>query len=98
MYDAGAKEAHDVSGTGKRSLVLISAAVALVVVAAVLFWPGQDAASPGRDSAQGNAGQNGSAQDAGDINRSGVGNPLVTIETDSGAKIEIELYPDIAPN
>lgn len=32
------------------------------------------------------------------ISGSEVDNPVVTIEMDSGAKIEIELYPDVAPN
>jgi len=31
-------------------------------------------------------------------NGNGVENPVVTIEMENGAKIEIELYPDVAPN
>lgn len=92
------KEARRVSGSGKPSFIVIAAAIAVLLGTVVLLWPGLDVGSPGPDAAQNNAGQDVGVQDIPNINRSEVGNPLVTIEMDSGAKIEIELFPDVAPN
>lgn len=89
----GPKEARPASRPRKPSFTIIAAVVAVLVAVGVLLWPGDDATSPGSDAVQDDP-----APQVPNTNRSEVDNPMVTIETDSGAKIEIELYPDIAPN
>lgn len=79
--------------SGQRSLILMAVLAVVLVAAAGLLWSDNDADGPG-----GNAAPGGTAQQAPNINRSEVDNPVVTIEMDSGAKIVIELYPDVAPN
>lgn len=79
--------------SGQRSLILLTVLAVVMVAAAGVLWSDDDADSPSANAAPDSA-----AQQLPNINRSEVDNPVVTIEMDSGAKIEIELYPDVAPN
>ncbi len=79
--------------SGQRSLILVIALVSVLLAAAALLRPGDDANGPDNGSAPGGVTQQVPDNDEGEVE-----NPMVTIEMDSGAKIEIELYPDAAPN
>lgn len=83
---------------GGRSVGMVVLLLGVVLVAAIVLWP--DGAVVGIDS--GTAAQTAGVDSAAPVGTNNSGNgvdyPVVTIEMENGAKIEIELYPDIAPN
>ena len=63
--------------SGQRSLILMAVLAVVLVAAAGLLWSDNDADGPG-----GNAAPGGTAQQAPNINRSEVDNPVVTIRSE----------------
>lgn len=80
---------------GARPGLAVMFALGLVLVAATWLWTGLPPASSGTETSRTDEVGLGAAK----ANRgNGVDNPMVTIEMENGSKIEIELYPDVAPN
>lgn len=77
----------------KRSLHVL---LAILVVALILAGCAQKA-NPAQEAEEKPA-PNETAQQQQPENRKEVDNPMVTIRTESGGEIKIELYPDVAPN
>lgn len=79
-----------------RSAGVVVILLGVVLVAAILLWPQGGTVGINDSTAARGAGDG--ASGTVDNNGRGVDNPVVTIEMENGAKIEIELYPEIAPN
>lgn len=81
-----------------RSIGTAIALLGVVLVATILLWPSGSVGGPDGNAADETAGVDSSSPTDVDNNGNGVDYPVVTIEMENGAKIEIELYPEIAPN